>query len=64
MEKDFNLWNSEKQNIDRKFLKDFYFSEREIWWCSVGINVGVEVNGKNSKFERPVLVLKKFNGQN
>ena len=36
------------------------FNEGEIWWVSIGQNVGVESNGKNKKFERPVLVLKKF----
>lgn len=32
----------------------------DIWWCSVGENVGVEINGKSSLFSRPVLVLKKI----
>ena len=39
----------------------FYFHEREIWWASLGVNIGYEQNGKNEKFERPVLVFKKFN---
>ena len=38
-----------------------YPRERQIWWVSLGQNVGVEINGKNDRFERPVLVLKKFN---
>jgi len=37
------------------------FDEREIWWCSIGINVGNEVDGKNNLVERPVLVIKKYN---
>ncbi len=36
------------------------FDEREIWWVSLGINIGTEENGKNFNFERPALVLKKF----
>lgn len=40
---------------------EFYFREREIWWASLGINIGHEQDGKNNKFERPVLILKKFN---
>ena len=62
MQKDFNSWNVRKQVIhssDRE--KEFYIHEREIWWCSLGINVGDEEDGKNDLFERPVLVLKKFN---
>lgn len=30
---------------------------------SLGQNVGVEMNGKNDAFERPVLVIKVFNAQ-
>lgn len=37
-----------------------YFSEQEIWWASIGKNVGSEENGKHHNFERPVLVLKKI----
>jgi len=40
---------------------DLYFYEREIWWTSLGVNVGYEQDGKHEQFERPVLVLKKFN---
>jgi len=37
------------------------FKEREIWWCSVGMNIGVEIYGKGSQFTRPVLIFRKFN---
>ncbi len=35
------------------------FREGDVWWCAVGENVGIEINGKNQEFSRPVLVLKK-----
>lgn len=62
MQKDFDSWNNKKKEIN-KILKpsDFYFHEREIWWCSFGINIGYEQNGKNKNFERPALILRKFN---
>jgi mRNA interferase MazF len=41
--------------------KEFFPDKKEIWWVSLGQNVGVEINGKHSKFERPVLVVKAFN---
>lgn len=41
--------------------KELYFKEREIWWASLGVNIGFEQDGKNERFERPILVLKKFN---
>ena len=37
------------------------FHEREIWWCSLGENIGFEEDGKHDNFERPILVLRKFN---
>lgn len=40
-----------------------YPKKKEIWWVSLGQNVGVEANGKNNKFERPAVVLKVFNNQ-
>ncbi|MBP9864121.1 type II toxin-antitoxin system PemK/MazF family toxin [Patescibacteria group bacterium] len=36
-----------------------YFYEREIWWASLGENIGSEENGKHAQFERPVIVLKR-----
>ena len=37
--------------------------EREIWWCNVGYNIGYEVYGKGSEYQRPVLIVKKFNNR-
>ncbi len=37
------------------------FKERDIWWCSIGVNVGSESDGKNKDCNRPVLVVRKFN---
>ena len=38
-----------------------YFREGEIWWVNLGANIGHEEEGKNDNFERPILILKKFN---
>ena len=32
----------------------------EVWWCSFGENVGVEINGKSARFTRSVLIMKKL----
>ncbi len=62
MEKDFDKWNIEKKAVDGKGVnKNLFFYAREIWWCSAGLNIGVEANGKNENFERPMLIIKKFN---
>ena len=64
MEKDFDTWNKEKKLVDKKLInKNLYFYAREIWWCSAGLNVGVEADGKNENFERPMLIIKKFNAE-
>lgn len=56
----FIAWSARK--IDAHFVEkpEFYFSERDIWWASLGENVGSETNGKNFHFERPVVIVKKF----
>lgn len=60
-QKRFDEWNVHKKIIQRfEHDEDFYFHEREIWWCSLGTNIGIETDGKHEQFERPVLVLKKF----
>lgn len=62
MQKKFDAWNEEKKRLDTGEKSDnFFYHEREVWWCSIGLNVGVEADGKNTSFERPVLVFRKFN---
>jgi len=60
MEKDFDAWNKEKKLIhtDRAPVQA---EKREVWWCALGNNIGVEVDGKNRNFERPALVLRVYN---
>lgn len=60
MQKDFDSWNTIKKQVNESNFSDF-IHEREVWWCSLGVNIGFEEDGKNSSFERPVLILKKFN---
>ena len=58
-EKHFMEWMERKEQLhDAKNLVNIH--EGEIWWCAVGENVGVEINGKNKDFSRPILVLKKL----
>ena len=57
--KDFDEWNRLKKIINDKKVNN-WFHEREIWWCSIGVNIGHEEDGKNKQFERPVLVFRKF----
>ncbi len=60
--KDFDTWNSLKKHLNISGMNCFYH-EREVWWCSLGINIGFEEDGKGAQAERPVLVLKGFSRQ-
>ncbi len=57
---DFDQWISKKREINSKLIENISFNEREIWWCSVGRNIGSEINGKNDNFERPILIFRIF----
>lgn len=61
-EKRFKEWIEVKEakhfeNVSRTI------NEGEVWWCAVGENVGIEINGKSDTFARPVLILKKLSRQ-
>lgn len=58
--KDYTNWHKLKTEIENN-NKEQKFVDREIWWCSLGENIGFEEDGKHDNFERPVLVLRKFN---
>jgi mRNA interferase MazF len=59
--KDLKGWHTRKEAIEKlNFPEDFFFLEGEIWWASLGVNIGQEVDGKNESYERPVLILKKW----
>lgn len=57
---EYDVWNSKKKYLNLGNSTELYFKEREVWWCSVGLNVGFEENGKGELFNRPVLILRKF----
>ena len=60
MKKDFDSWNIVKKNINIQ-SKTSYCHPREIWWCSLGVNIGFEQDGTGESFDRPVVVIKGFN---
>ena len=54
-------WTKLKIRIHVSERMPAFPKKKEIWWVSLGQNIGVEANGKNATFERPVLVIKVFN---
>lgn len=60
MHKDFEGWHQLKQHLNARADAPT-FQQREIWWCSVGVNIGHEADGKNQFYNRPILIVRKFN---
>lgn len=58
--KRFLEWIGLKQKLHEHEYNPPLITEGDLWWCSVGENVGIEANGKHDHFTRPVVVLKKF----
>lgn len=55
----FNDWIRVKKRVHFK-NKIPQIAEGEVWWCSMGKNVGIEINGKHREFSRPVVIFKKL----
>ncbi len=49
MNKNFDNWNALKKELDHEH-KAPTFKQRDVWWCSVGLNIGHEENGNNEFF--------------
>ena len=62
MEKNFEKWHKLKKQLHES-KSNVFFHEREVWWCSLGLNIGFEQDGKGERFARPVIILKKFNNE-
>lgn len=55
----FNNWIKVKKKVH--FQNNLpQIAEGEVWWCSMGKNVGIEINGKHTEFSRPVIIFKKL----
>lgn len=50
MEKNFDVWNNRKKSLEKFAHGQLAFHEREVWWCSLGLNLGDEQDGKNEFF--------------
>jgi len=62
MTKDFQKWHDKKSQID-DIEKRPFFHEQEIWFCHLGTNIGFEQDGSGEDFQRPVVIIRKFNSE-
>lgn len=56
-QKDFQGWLVVKEKI-HGHQSSLFRHEGEVWWSSIGCNIGSESDGKGKQFYRPVLIIK------
>lgn len=49
-----------KERLDSNIAPAPFVNEGEIWWASIGENIGYEINGKSEDFTRPIIIFKKL----
>lgn len=62
MEENFDKWNQVKKNVQED-EKTRLFKQRDIFFITMGQNIGFEQNGKGENFVRPIVILKKITNQ-
>ncbi len=60
MEKRFGEWINVKQRLHETPRQPPMVTNGDIWWISVGENVGHEIDGKSKKFSRPAVIYRKL----
>ena len=60
MDSQYNNWNEIKIAIEYENII-VGFKERDIFYMSMGKNIGFEQDGKGENFVRPVVIIKGFN---
>ncbi len=58
--KHFQEWIILKERLELRIDAAPFVNEGEIWWASIGENVGFEISGKSERFSRPVLIFRKL----
>ncbi len=58
--KNFQDWFSLKPKLDKLNYYPPKFSQKQVWFCYCGENIGIEISGKGKEFLRPFLILKKL----
>lgn len=53
-------WMCLKERLRNTLRRGPNVNEGDIWWASIGENIGWEINGKSESFSRPVIIVKKL----
>jgi len=59
MGKNFDSWHQLKVNLHNS-QKNIRFKERDVFWASIGVNIGFEQDGKSRLCSRPVIIVKAY----
>ena len=60
MSKDFQSWSDYQRELEDENRPRTPFLEGHVWRCAIGLNTGVEMDGKSRRFWRPVIIVRKF----
>ena len=60
MLKRFLEWIGLKEKLHNMVAEPPLVRERDLWWVSLGENIGSEIHGKGRLFSRPGLIIKKL----
>ncbi len=58
--KQFLKWIGLKEKLHFQYRRTPEVSEGDIWWASLGENIGYEISGKSKLFSRPVIIFRKL----
>ena len=58
MKKDFDKWNIVKKKTNAEHPR--LYTVREIWWCRLSVNIGIEQDGKGEWYARPCVIMRGF----
>ena len=61
--KNFEDWIGRKQKINNKGFVPPKVKEGDVWWVSIGLNIGEEIDGKGKNYNRPCIIYKKISSK-
>lgn len=61
-QKEYSRWHGIKVKVNNE-KERLLFYEREIWFATLGENVGFEQDGRGENYLRPVVIVRKFNNE-
>lgn len=61
-QKNYSNWHDLKTTVNNEKVRP-KFHPREIWFATIGNNIGFEQDGQGKYYLRPVIIIRKFNNE-